>query len=177
MSSNDNPSEENYANNTTNNDSNSVKDTALPPTIENIGPEEKEESDAADGVTMLDVLQDETELEEDARAVLGGADDRNCTYNDSQNDGYMKRQALYACITCSVPNAPNFSPAGVCLACSYACHNDHTLVELYTKRSFRCDCGNSKFPKSNPCKLYENKDVINEKNHYNQLQWSILYLP
>lgn len=44
-----------------------TQDTALPPTIENIGPEEKEESDAADGVTMLDVLQDETELEEDAR--------------------------------------------------------------------------------------------------------------
>ena len=43
------------------------QDTTAPPTIENIGPEEKEASDAAECVTMLDVLQDETELEEDAR--------------------------------------------------------------------------------------------------------------
>ena len=78
------------------------------------------------------------------------------------------RKALYACVTCSVPNAPDFSPAGICLACSYACHNDHTLVELYTKRQFRCDCGNSKFPKSNRCRLRDNKDTINEKNEYNQ---------
>ena len=78
------------------------------------------------------------------------------------------RKALYACVTCSVPNAPDFSPAGICLACSYACHNDHTLVELYTKRQFRCDCGNSKFPKSNRCRLRDDKDTINEKNEYNQ---------
>ena len=26
------------------------------------------------------------------RAVLGGADDRNCTYNDGTNEGYLKRQ-------------------------------------------------------------------------------------
>lgn len=31
-------------------------------------------------------------------------------------------------------------------ACSYNCHEGHDLVELYTKRAFRCDCGNSKFP-------------------------------
>merc|ERR1719273_50872 len=117
---------------------------------------------------MLDVLQDENDMEEDARAVLGGADDRNCTYNDSESGGYLKRQALYACVTCSVPNAPDFSPAGICLACSYACYNDHTLVELYTKRQFRCDCGNSKFPKSNRCRLRDDKDTINEKNEYNQ---------
>ena len=71
-------------------------------------------------------------------------------------------------MTCSEPNDPSFCPAGICLACSYACHNDHTLVELYTKRRFRCDCGNSKFPKTNPCKLYENKTPENEKNEYNQ---------
>lgn len=55
--------------------------------------------------------------------------------------GYM-RQALYACKTC----CPNDTvQAGVCLACSFHCHEGHELVELYTKRSFRCDCGNSKF--------------------------------
>lgn len=32
-------------------------------------------------VTMLDVLQVESQLEEDAYAVLGASDDQNCTYN------------------------------------------------------------------------------------------------
>lgn len=32
-------------------------------------------------VTMLDVLQVENQLEEDAYAVLGASDDQNCTYN------------------------------------------------------------------------------------------------
>ena len=30
------------------------------------------------------------------RAVLGGADDRNCTYNDTQSNGYLKRQVTVA---------------------------------------------------------------------------------
>ena len=37
------------------------------PEVENVGSEEKEESEIADGVTMLDVLQDENDMEEDAR--------------------------------------------------------------------------------------------------------------
>lgn len=32
-------------------------------------------------VTMLDVLREESQLEEDACAVLGASDDKNCTYN------------------------------------------------------------------------------------------------
>lgn len=32
-------------------------------------------------VTMLDVLQVENQLEEDAYAVLGASDDQNCTYS------------------------------------------------------------------------------------------------
>lgn len=43
----------------------------------------------------------------------------------------MKRQALYACSTCTPPGA---EPAGICLACSYECHGSHRLLELYTKR-------------------------------------------
>jgi len=160
----DNLEENQGANPSNSNISGSSQDAPLPPNVEEVGPEETEGSEAAEGVTMLDVIQDETELEEDARAVLGGADDRNCTYGNN----YLKRQALYACVTCSMPNAPDFTPAGVCLACSYACHNDHTLVELYTKRNFRCDCGNSKFPKSNQCKLIQDKDMWNERNQYNQ---------
>ncbi|KAB7502812.1 putative E3 ubiquitin-protein ligase UBR7 [Armadillidium nasatum] len=58
--------------------------------------------------------------------------------------------------------------AGICLACSYHCHEGHELVELYTKRYFRCDCGTPKFPTSNPCKLNAEKPSSNTDNKYNQ---------
>lgn len=113
-------------------------------------------------MTMLDVLQDEQELEEDANAVLGAADDKNCTYDQ----GYLTRQALYACVSCSVPASPDYQPAGVCLACSYHCHEGHELVELYTKRLFRCDCGTARLQAA-PCKLRPGKSE-NSENKYNQ---------
>lgn len=40
------------------------------------------------------------------------------------------------------------------------------IVELWTKRNFRCDCGNSKFGEFF-CKLFPNKDVENVENSYN----------
>lgn len=110
-------------------------------------------------LTMQDVLEEEQELEEDAKAVLGDCDDKNCTYSE----GYLPRQALYSCATCS----SNSEPAGICLACSYACHEGHELLELYTKRHFRCDCGNKKFG-SNRCRLYPDKEPENANNKYNQ---------
>ncbi|CAN7995535.1 unnamed protein product [Ixodes hexagonus] len=112
-------------------------------------------------VTLQDILDQEQELQDDANAVLGGSDDKNCTYEQ----GYVRRQALYACSTCVSPDS---RPAGVCLACSYACHEGHQLYELYTKRNFRCDCGNSRFPTTNPCCLCPAKDAINAGNSYNQ---------
>ena len=105
---------------------------------------------------MVDVLEDEESREADAKAVLGNADDKNCTY---MTGGYMKRQALYSCLTC-IKDSSN--PAGICLACSYRCHEDCDLVELYTKRNFRCDCGNSKM--TNECKLDNDKTPVNERN-------------
>ncbi|XP_076686191.1 putative E3 ubiquitin-protein ligase UBR7 [Andrena cerasifolii] len=108
-------------------------------------------------VTMLDVLREENQLEEDACAVLGASDDKNCTYSQ----GYT-RQALYACKTC----CPQSVRAAVCLACSFHCHENHELVELYTKRHFRCDCGNSKFL-NNKCNLDESRDSTNPENRYN----------
>lgn len=45
--------------------------------------------------------------------------------------GYVSRQALYACATCD----PETS-AGVCLACCLECHEGHELFELYTKRFY-----------------------------------------
>lgn len=82
--------------------------------------------------------------------------------------GYVKRQALYACLTCVPESKTDASKrAGVCLACSYNCHDGHDLLELYTKRAFRCDCGTSKILAIR-CKLDSNKMDDNDANVYNQ---------
>lgn len=101
---------------------------------------------------------------EDTAAVLGDMSDKNCSYVE----GYIKRQALYSCLTC-IPEAKTDPDkrAGICLACSYHCHEGHELIELYTKRNFRCDCGNSKFD-SKQCNLCPDKITSNEENLYNQ---------
>ncbi|CAG4934454.1 unnamed protein product [Parnassius apollo] len=128
------------------------------------------ECDGEKVVTMMDVLQEQQDFEEDANAVLGASDDKNCTYTK----GYIKRQALYACMTCcSDAKIDPSKRAGVCLACSLACHENHELIELYTKRNFRCDCGNPKF-NSHPCQFNPNKTELNEDNKYNQ-NYSGLY--
>ncbi|CAH1646398.1 unnamed protein product [Spodoptera littoralis] len=115
-------------------------------------------------VTMMDVLQEQQDFEEDANAVLGASDDKNCTYSK----GYIKRQALYACLTCCTEAKTDPTKrAGVCLACSLNCHENHELIELYTKRNFKCDCGNPKF-NSHPCHFTPDKTDFNEENIYNQ---------
>ena len=81
-----------------------------------------------DTVTMAEVIAEETALLEDAQAVLGAADDEQCTYPD----GYLSRQALFACLTCFEATK---QASGICLACSLACHASHDIVELYTKVS------------------------------------------
>ncbi|XP_013877133.1 putative E3 ubiquitin-protein ligase UBR7, partial [Austrofundulus limnaeus] len=110
-------------------------------------------------VSLVDVLEEDEELEEEASAVLAGSDSDLCSYPQ----GYVKRQALYACNTCTSKGG---EAAGVCLACSYKCHEGHDLYELYTKRNFRCDCGNRKFS-GLQCKLYHEKDDTNSQNKYN----------
>ena len=57
-------------------------------------------------------------------------------------------------------------PHGFCLGCMLVCHEGHDVNELYSKLDFRCDCGNSRFPKS--CELNNEKDYENNKNVYNQ---------
>ncbi|KAK7487176.1 hypothetical protein BaRGS_00021671, partial [Batillaria attramentaria] len=115
-------------------------------------------ADGSDCLSMVDVLAEQARLQEDASAVLGDSDEVNCTYAK----GYVQRQALYACTTCCTTE-----PAGICLACSYRCHEGHDLYELYTKRFFRCDCGNSKF-QDTKCKLTPTKEPVNPENQYNQ---------
>ncbi|KAL0831653.1 hypothetical protein ABMA28_002425 [Loxostege sticticalis] len=122
------------------------------------------ECDGEKVVTMMDVLQEQQDFEEDANAVLGASDEKNCTFLK----GYIKRQALYACLTCcSDARTDPTKRAGVCLACSLNCHENHELIELYTKRNFRCDCGNPKFNR-HPCQYTPDKPDLNEENSYNQ---------
>ncbi|XP_028293141.1 putative E3 ubiquitin-protein ligase UBR7 [Gouania willdenowi] len=100
----------------------------------------------------------EAELLE-ALCVCAGSDPENCSYSR----GYVKRQAVFACNTCT-PNAAE--PAGVCLACVNKCHDGHEIFELYTKRNFRCDCGNGKFGDFK-CQLNADKSDKNPRNLYN----------
>lgn len=115
-------------------------------------------------VTLDEVLQEREELEAESEAVLGGSDDKNCTYSR----GYIGRQALYACMTCAPESrADEDKRAGICLACSLQCHEGHELIELYTKRNFRCDCGGKRMPEIR-CKLDSLKFDANDLNQYNQ---------
>ncbi|XP_056623632.1 putative E3 ubiquitin-protein ligase UBR7 isoform X4 [Triplophysa dalaica] len=106
-------------------------------------------------------VMDQTAADElyEAFAMLAGSDPDNCSYTK----GYMKRQAVFACNTCV---GPDMEPAGVCLACANHCHDGHDISELYTKRKFRCDCGNQKFD-GFTCRLRPEKDGVNVKNMYN----------
>ena len=120
-------------------------------------------------ILSLDDLKAMVDAEDDfMTALYSGSDEKQCSYSR----GYLKRQAIFACRDCSSKNKPMEAkqlftePAGVCLACAIACHADHDLVELYTKRNFRCDCGNSKLTEV-PCRLCPNKDVDNPLNSYN----------
>lgn len=76
---------------------------------------------------------------------------------------------MYACLTC-IPEAKTDPSkyAGICLACSYECHETHELIELYTKRNFRCDCGTPKMLAGGKCNLIPDKSVNNDFNSYSQ---------
>ncbi|XP_051129944.1 uncharacterized protein LOC127250618 [Andrographis paniculata] len=116
-----------------------------------------DEAEADQTISIGDYLKAVEEEELEADLVLGGDEGKECTYNK----GYIKRQAIFSCLTCT----PDGN-AGVCTACSLSCHEGHEIVELWTKRNFRCDCGNSKFGEFF-CKLMANKDVENTENKYN----------
>ena len=89
-------------------------------------------------------------MEADAREVLPYKFD-SCT-----NFFGPMRQTLFACLTCSPPPASAaqvYTPAGICYACSIACHGDHDLVELFSRRNFVCDCGTTRMPSTSKCTL------------------------
>ena len=39
------------------------------------------------------------------------------------------------------------------------CHGEHTLVEIFQKRNFTCDCGTTRFPSTSPCSLRTNHET------------------
>lgn len=109
--------------------------------------------------TLDEIEEAEEERAKMAELLLGGCLDLVCTYPEVfvpffqikiMLKGYKFRQPLYSCKTCFSKTG---QLAGICYACSENCHEGHDMVELYTKRNFCCDCGNSKF--ENKCKLFE----------------------
>lgn len=65
----------------------------------------------------------------------------------------------------------------MCYACSISCHGDHTLVELFSRRNFTCDCGTTRLPSTSSCSLrpdpITNKKGVSsqepgKENTYNQ---------
>ncbi|KAF9953559.1 hypothetical protein BGZ70_000198 [Mortierella alpina] len=111
-----------------------------------------------DTITVSEYIAEQERLEKEAKELFPKKFDI-C----SNSMGYI-RQPVYSCLTCN----PNPSEeAGFCYSCSISCHGDHNLVELFTKRSFRCDCGTVKF-KHTPCKLdVKPAGATNELNQYN----------
>ncbi|KAG9242215.1 metaphase-anaphase transition protein-like protein mlo2 [Calycina marina] len=125
--------------------------------------------------TAAEFIQSQLQLEEDAREALPYSIE-HCT----KPLGSL-RQILFACLTCNPPPKElkdAYTPAGVCYACSVQCHGEHTLVELFNKRDFTCDCGSTRLPSSSPCALRihpetnmkggVHSEVPELKNKYNQ---------
>ncbi|KAJ4375090.1 hypothetical protein N0V83_002172 [Neocucurbitaria cava] len=125
--------------------------------------------------TAAEFIKEQLSLEAEAREALPYQFD-TCT-----RDLGPLRQSLYACLTCNpAPASPAqvYTAAAVCYSCSISCHGEHTLVELFNKRNFICDCGTTRMPEMTPCTLRINSktgqkgDVIGEEaaktNKYNQ---------
>ncbi|KAL9111779.1 MAG: hypothetical protein Q9227_003838 [Pyrenula ochraceoflavens] len=124
--------------------------------------------------TATDYINAQERLEADAREALPYSF-KTCTYPLGSI-----RQSVFACLTCNPPPASpaqSFTPAGVCYSCSISCHGEHTLVELFAKRNFTCDCGTTRFINQARCTLRadpatEERGVHSQEaaksNRYNQ---------
>ncbi|KAJ5793459.1 hypothetical protein N7457_000058 [Penicillium paradoxum] len=114
--------------------------------------------------TAKEFIESQLQLEADAREALPYAFD-SCTYELGP-----LRQILFACLTCNPPPANSdeaYTAAAVCYSCSISCHGEHTLVELFNKRNFVCDCGTTRFPSSSCCTLREDP-VTSKKGVHSQ---------
>jgi len=89
--------------------------------------EEEEEKIVTYSELLEQIDDEEAELDRE-RALYGNCDTDTCTYPQ----GYVKRQALFVCMTCY--NNGNGQLAGICAACAFHCHSNHEVNELYTRR-------------------------------------------
>ncbi|PYI07935.1 hypothetical protein BO78DRAFT_82214 [Aspergillus sclerotiicarbonarius CBS 121057] len=129
--------------------------------------ERRESFSSQNSQTAKEFIESQIRLEADAREVLPYSFD-SCT-----RDLGPLRQSLFACLTCNPPLTTtdgSYTPAAVCYSCSIACHGEHTLVELFNKRNFVCDCGTTRLPASSPCGLRSDpktgaKGVHSEEPH------------
>ncbi|KAJ4347065.1 uncharacterized protein N0V89_011000 [Didymosphaeria variabile] len=109
-----------------------------------------------DSQTAADFIKEQLSLEAEAREALPYQFD-TCT-----RDLGPLRQGLYSCLDCNPPTTNSsdpYQPAAVCYACSISCHGEHTLVELFNKRNFVCDCGTTRLPETTPCTLRINSET------------------
>ncbi|CDK29548.1 unnamed protein product [Kuraishia capsulata CBS 1993] len=100
---------------------------------------------SSDSITAVDYLRQQLALEKEAREHMP-YDPNVCTYVL----GPLKQQ-VYACLDCLEKD--NGVLSGICYSCSVQCHSTHTLVELFTKRNFTCDCGTTRMKSNGACCL------------------------
>ncbi|KAK0108457.1 hypothetical protein ONS95_003260 [Cadophora gregata] len=106
--------------------------------------------------TAADFINSQLQLEADAREALPYKFEK-CT----KPIGKL-RQQIFSCLTCNPPPENPTDPytaAGVCYSCSISCHGEHTLVELFNKRDFVCDCGTTRLPATSHCTLRVNPET------------------
>lgn len=118
-----------------------------------------------DSQTAADFIRDQELLEADAREALPYSIE-NCT-----KVLRPLRQNVFACLACNPPPskpADPWTPAGVCYACSVQCHGEHTLVEIFQKRNFTCDCGTSLIPPTSPCTLRTNSETNTKRGVHSE---------
>ncbi|KAJ1931159.1 hypothetical protein GGF37_007484, partial [Kickxella alabastrina] len=65
----------------------------------------------------------------------------------------------------------------MCYSCSIECHAGHQVIELFTKRHFRCDCGTKRLAAATGlcCRLKSGRNalvgILNEQNAYGHNFW------
>ncbi|KAJ3132376.1 hypothetical protein HK101_004610, partial [Irineochytrium annulatum] len=109
-----------------------------------------------DGMDGMDGGRGPVEMEKAAAEALPD-DIGRCSYSR----GYVT-QKVYSCLTCSKIEK---RPHGVCYGCFVQCHTTHEVVELFSRRAFRCDCGTGK----TSCGLQKaSKGLPNDSNRYDR---------
>lgn len=134
-----------------------------------------ENFDEENSVTMLDVLQEENQLEEDANAVLGPADDKHCTYNkvrrfspnispNLQNHIHLLTLSPCSC-NISILRFPEFS-------------FPKTVSKIFIDQFFSFFSSNLRFPNaSNITSMTKNIDILFASNfHYSRTTKTFLPL-